>query len=44
MDNIENLEIVKIEAFNFHNILLDDKLYENILIYDISYKILITKL
>ena len=33
--------IVKIEDFDFDNILLDEKLSENILIYDASYKTLI---
>ena len=32
--------IVKIEDFDFNNILLDKKLYENILIYDMAYKII----
>ena len=31
-------DIIKIEDFDFDNILLDEKLYGNILIYDISYK------
>ena len=31
--------IVKIEDFDFNNILLDKKSYENILIYDMAYKI-----
>ena len=31
-------DIIKFEDFDFGNILLDEKLYENILIYDISYK------
>ena len=30
--------IIKIKGFDFDNILLDEKLYENILIYDISHK------
>ena len=34
-------DIINIEDFYFDNILLDEKLYENILIYDISFKILI---
>ena len=33
-------DIIKFEDFNFGNILLDEKSYENILIYDISYKTL----
>ena len=32
--------IVKIEDFDFNNILLDKKSYENILIYDMAYKII----
>ena len=34
-------DIIKTEDFDFDNILLDEKSYENILVYDISYKILI---
>ena len=34
-------EIIKYEDFDFDSILLDEKSYENILIYDISYKSLI---
>ena len=34
-------DIIKIEDFNFGNILLDEKSHENILIYNISYKTLI---
>ena len=33
--------MIKIEDFGFDNILLDKKSYEDILIYDISYKTLI---
>ena len=33
--------IVEIEDFDFNNILLDEKSYENILLYDILYKTLI---
>ena len=33
--------IIKIKDFDFGNILLDEKSYRNILIYDISYKVLI---
>ena len=33
--------IIKIEKFNLDNILIDEKSYENILVYNISYKILI---
>ena len=33
--------IIKIEHFDFDNILLDEKSYENVSIYDISYKSLI---
>ena len=32
---------IKIEYFGSHNILLDEKSYENILVYNISYKTLI---
>ena len=41
-DNIKNCtccyfgDIIKIEDFDFDNILLDEKSHENILIYDIS--------
>ena len=31
-------DIIKIEDFDFDNILLDEKSYENILMYSISYK------
>ena len=34
-------DIIKLEDFDFNNILLDKKSHENILIYDISYKTLI---
>ena len=34
-------DIVKLENFNLDNILINEKLHENILIYDISYKTLI---
>ena len=34
-------DIIKIEGFDFDNILLDEKLYEYILAYGISYKTLI---
>ena len=34
-------DIIKIEGFDFDNILLDKELQVNILIYGISYKILI---
>ena len=34
-------KIIKLEDFDFNNILLVEKLHENILIYDISYKTLI---
>ena len=33
--------IIKLEHFDLDNILLDKKLHENILIYDISYKTLV---
>ena len=33
-------DIIKLEDFHFNNILIDEK-YENVLIYDISYKTLI---
>ena len=32
-----NNYIIKIEDFDFHNVLLDEKSYEHILIYNISY-------
>ena len=35
-------DIIKMEDSNFDNTLLDEKSYENILIYDISYKTLIS--
>ena len=31
-------DIIKLEDFDFDNILIDEKSHENILIYDISYK------
>ena len=34
-------EMVKIESFNLDNILIDEKSYESILVYNISYKTLI---
>ena len=34
-------DITKIEGFNLDNILIDEKSYENILVYHISYKTLI---
>ena len=34
-------DIIKLEVFDLDNILIDKKSYENILIYDISYKTLI---
>ena len=34
-------DIIRIEYFDFDNILLDEKSYENILTYDLSYKTLI---
>ena len=34
-------DIIKIEGFDFDNTLLDEKLYKNVLVYDISYKTLI---
>ena len=34
-------DIIKIVNFDFDNILLDEKPYDNILVYDISYKTLI---
>ena len=34
-------DIIKLEDFDLENILIDEKLPENILIYDISYKTLI---
>ena len=33
--------IIKIEDFDFDNILIDEKSYKNIFVYDISYKTLI---
>ena len=36
-------DIIRIEDFDLDNILLDEKPYENILVYDISYKSLIGK-
>ena len=47
INNIKNLtysyldDIIKTEDFGFDNILLDEKPYENILVYNISYKTLI---
>ena len=35
-------DIIKIEDFDFDNLLLDEKSYENIMIYNISYKTLIS--
>ena len=35
-------DIIKIEYFDIDNILIDEKSYEDILVYDISYKNLIT--
>ena len=35
------VDIIKIENFDFHNILLNRKSYENILVFDISYKSLV---
>ena len=35
------LMTIEIQDFDFDNILLDEKSYENILVYDISYKTLI---
>ena len=34
-------DIIQIEGFDFDNILTGEKLFENILVYDISYKSLI---
>ena len=34
-------DIIKFEDLDFDNILIDEKLYANILIYDISFKALI---
>ena len=34
-------DIIKTEDFDINNILIDEKLYENILVYNISYKSLI---
>ena len=34
-------DIIKVEDFDLDNILTDEKSYENILVYNISYKILI---
>ena len=36
-------DIIRIEDFDLDNTLLDEKPYENILVYDISYKSLIGK-
>ena len=47
INNIKNLtysyldDIIKTADFGFDNILLDEKPYENILVYSISYKTLI---
>ena len=47
INNIKNLtysyldDIIKTGDFGFDNILLDEKPYENILVYNISYKTLI---
>ena len=44
--NIENCacyyldDTIKVEDFDFANILLDEKSYKNVLVYDISYKTL----
>ena len=35
-------DIIKFGDFDLHNILIDEKLYENILVYNISYKILVS--
>ena len=35
-------DIIKLEHFDLDNILIDEKLQDNILIYDISYKTLIS--
>ena len=35
-------DIIKLGDFDLHNILIDEKLYENILVYNISYKILVS--
>ena len=35
-------DIIKLEDFDIDNILIDEKLHKNMLIYDISYKILIS--
>ena len=34
-------DVIKLEDFDFNNILIDEKSHENVLIYDISYKTLI---
>ena len=34
-------DVIKAEDFHINNILIDEKLYENILVYNISYKSLI---
>ena len=34
-------DIIKIEDFDINDILIDQKSYENILVYNVSYKILI---
>ena len=34
-------DMIKIQDFNLDNILIDEKLYENILVYNVSYKHLI---
>ena len=38
---LEDDDIIKFEGFGFNNFLIDEKSYENILIYDISCKSLI---
>ena len=35
-------DIIKIEDFDFDNLLLDEKSYENVMIYNISFKTLIS--
>ena len=36
-------DIIKVEDFNFENVLIDEKSYKKILVYSISFKKLITK-
>ena len=36
-------DITELEDFDFNNVLIDEKSHENILIYDISYKTLISQ-